>query len=246
MISPLPENLLTLYGAEEALRKHALDLVEADRRLQLHLLVVEAAMDLADSLRQFPTADEDMKVIQLMGIRMFNALATSLKLALSGYSQNSALIMRDILETVFLVDFFGHQRAAIPQWRFADRKQRMREFSPIRIREALDARDGNTGKKRAALYELFSELAAHPSMQSAEMLRPIPAGNAVIGPFLEPTHLDAVLLELGRLAVQVGEVLGAFVPPNFDTGKGVFLRFVGAKASWLQEFYPIPLAALAP
>lgn len=30
-------------------------------------------MDLADILRQFETADEDLKVIQLLGMRTFNA-----------------------------------------------------------------------------------------------------------------------------------------------------------------------------
>ena len=113
MTSKLPENLLSLYEGEEVLRQKALELVMADKRLQLHLSVVEAAMDFADTLRQASNDDEDSKVIKLMGMRMFNALAASLKLALSGYGQNSALIMRDILETVFLVDFFGHDRAAV-------------------------------------------------------------------------------------------------------------------------------------
>lgn len=194
-------------------------------------------MDLADTLRQAPNDDDDFKVIKLMGMRMFNALAVSLKLVLSGYGQNSALVMRDVLETIFLVDFFAYERAAIARWRLADRKGRMREFSPIKIREALDARDGFTGKRRAATYELFSELAAHPTMQSVEMMRPTRGGDAVIGPFLEKTSLDAVLSELGRLSVQVGEVLGAFAPRDFSKGQGVLLRFTSIKGMWLQEFY---------
>ena len=197
-------------------------------------------MDLADTLRQASNDDEDSKVIKLMGMRMFNALAASLKLALSGYGQNSALIMRDILETVFLVDFFGHDRAAVARWRLADRKGRMKEFSPIRIREALDTRDGNTKKKRAEMYEMFSELSAHPTMQSAELMRPVKGGNAVIGAFVESTSLDAVLSELGGLAVQVGEVLGVFAPSDFNKSQGVLLRFAKTKGMWLLEFYPKP------
>ena len=243
MISQIPDNLLRLYEGEEILRQKALELVAADKRLQLHMSVVEAAMNLADTLRQLRNEDEDFKVIKLLGMRMFNALAASLKLGLSGYSQNSALIMRDVLETVFLMDFFGHERAALARWRTADRKGRMKEFSPIRIREALDARDGHVKKKRAEIYEMFSELAAHPTMQSAEMMRPIMGGSAVVGPFIETTSLDAVLSELGRLAVQVGEVLGVFVPPDFNKGKGVLIRFDNAKRTWLQEFYPNPVAA---
>lgn len=238
MTYPFPKNLVSLHEVEEKLREKALGLVATEPRILLHLCVVEAAMDLADTLRQSPNDDEDYKVIKLMGMRMFNALASSLKLALTGYGQNSALIMRDVLETVFLVDYFGHEPAAIARWRLADRKSRMKEFSPIRVREALDSRDGFTKRKRAEMYEMFSELAAHPTMQSAEMMRPVRGGNAVIGPFVESTSLDAVLSELGRLAIQVGEVLGVFVAADFKKGQGALSRFTSNQGIWLMEFYP--------
>ena len=96
----IPENLTLLYQGEEMLRERALALVAGDPRLCLHLAVMEHAMDLADLLRQFETADEDLKVFQMLGMRIFNAFGASLKLALSGYAQDSALLMRDILETV--------------------------------------------------------------------------------------------------------------------------------------------------
>ena len=60
----IPENLRTLHAQEEFLRDRALELVDADGRLALHLSMVENAMNLADLLRQVPTEDEDMKVIQ--------------------------------------------------------------------------------------------------------------------------------------------------------------------------------------
>ncbi|WP_346913156.1 hypothetical protein [uncultured Roseibium sp.] len=87
----------------------------------------------------------------------------------------------------------------------------MKEFSPVKVREALDARDGFTSKRRAEMYELFSELAGHPTMKSAWMMRPQKEGDAVIGPFMEATALEAVVSEMGRLAVQVGEQINAFL-----------------------------------
>lgn len=135
----LPDNLVTLHSGEEDLREKALELIGQDARLLLHLGVVERAMDLADLLRQLHTDDEDLKVIQLLGMRTFNAFAASLKLALSGYGQTSALIMRDILETAFLIDLFQGDPTHIERWRFADKKA-LKEFSPVRVREALDAR----------------------------------------------------------------------------------------------------------
>ena len=116
-------------------------------------------------------------------MRMFNAFASSIKLVMSGYYQKGGMIMRDILETVVSYRFLPHDRPAITRWRFAEKGERMKSFSPVRIREALDKRDGNTEKKRAELYEMFSELAGHPNMKSAMMLRPKGTDDAYIGPF---------------------------------------------------------------
>ena len=70
----LPANLTSLHAGEEQLREKALALIAADERLELHLAITEAAMDLADILRQFDTTDEDLKVLQILGMRSFNAL----------------------------------------------------------------------------------------------------------------------------------------------------------------------------
>jgi hypothetical protein len=86
--------LAGLHHQEEQLREKALDLVQGDQRMQLNLALVEAAMDLADVFRRHDTSDEDLKAIKMLGMRTFNAFGASLKLALSGYSQNSALLLR--------------------------------------------------------------------------------------------------------------------------------------------------------
>jgi hypothetical protein len=234
----IPEKLVKLHRGEEDLRGKAVSWVEDDARLPLHIAVVEHSMDLADLLRQFETMDEDLKVIQILGMRAFNAFGASLKLALSGYSQNSALVMRDILETVFLIDLLQGDRSLIEKWRFADKKARMKEFGPVKVREALDRRDGFTSRKRAETYELFSELAGHPTMKSSWMMRPQRNGDAVIGPFMEKTSLEAVIAEMGRLAIQVGEQLNLFFPKDWEKAVAARLAFAQVKKRWLDEFYP--------
>ncbi|TAL78015.1 MAG: hypothetical protein EPN75_11960 [Beijerinckiaceae bacterium] len=236
----IPPNLASLHAGEEFLRDKAIGLIAGDEPLKLHLALTEAAMDLADVQRQFETADEDLKVIQLLGMRTFNAFGASVKLALSGYSQNSALILRDVLETVFLIDYFAGDRTLIARWRFADKKARLRDFGPVKVREALDARDGFTDKKRFAMYEMFSELAGHPTMKSAFMMRPQRDGDAVIGPFVETTTLEAVVSEMGRLAIQVGEQLNLFFPADWPQGLPSRLAFAKLKQRWIATFYPSP------
>ena len=235
----IPSNLAELHGGEEQLRIEALRIVARNPQLQLHLAIVEAAMDRSDTFRQFDTSDEDLKVAQVLGMRTFNALGASLKLALSGYHQNSALILRDVLETVFLLSLFAGDRTSIARWRLADKKARMNEFRPVKVREKLDARDGFTSNRRAEMYELFSELAGHPTMKSAWMLRPQKDADAIIGPFMEVQVLEAVISEMGRLAVQIGDEINAFLHPlDWAIGLPSRLAFAQKKEVWLSTFYP--------
>lgn len=236
----IPQNLRSLYGQEEILREKAEELVARETELSLHLSAIEHAMNLADLLRKYPTDDEDIKVIQILGMRTFNAFGASTKLGLSGYSQNSAMIMRDILETVFLLDLFNGDREKIEHWRIASKKDKMKNFSPYRVREALDDRDGFTERKRAEIYGLLSELAAHPSMSSALMMRPQRGGDAVIGPFIESSTLEAVLAELGRLAIQVGEILDQFFPKTWNDALPTRVAFAEVKQEWIETFYAEP------
>lgn len=237
-MTTLPENLDALHIQEEQLRAKALKLVAQDAKLGLHLVVTEQTMNVCDVLRQFQTEDENLKVIQILGMRVFNAFGASLKLAMSGYIQNSALILRDVLETVFLLDLFASDHSLIAKWRLADTTVLRQDFSPAAVRKALDKRYGHTTRKREELYKLFSQLAGHPTMKSSWMMRPERDGDAVIGPFIEKTSLDAVLSEMGRLAVQAGQHLVAFYPEPWEAGKEPRASFAKATHNWFRTFYP--------
>ena len=234
----LPQKLAALYDGEETLRHKALNVLKHNNNLEQHLIVVEAAMDIADAFRQFDTDDEDLKVLQVLGMRTFNAFGASLKLTLSGYHQNSALVMRDVLETVFLVDLFSRDHSMIQEWRFANRKTIQQKFSPVKVREKLDKLDGFTAQKRKERYQLFSELAGHPTMKSAWMMRPDKNGDAVIGPFMEASSLEAVVSEMGQLAIQIGDKLIKFFPRDWDLGTYARAEFIGKKLKWFETFFP--------
>ena len=234
----IPDNLRTLHIQEEFLRKRALEVVAADRGLRLHLVVIERAMDLLDQLRQIATDDEDMKVVQIFAMQTFTAFGASLKLALSGYGQNSVLAMRAILETTYLLDLFQSDRAQITRWRLAEDKDRRREFGPVEVRKAIDERDGFRGQKRAARYRMFSELAAHPSMKSHLMMQPRPDWDAVSGPFVEDGALAAVVSEMGRSAVEAGGVFDPFFPDDGGEAAPVRAEYRRARANWFKTFFP--------
>ena len=228
------ENLSNLYAEEEQLRVKALELVARDSQLQLHISVIGNAMNLADLFRQFPTDDEDMKVIQILGMRTFSAFGSSLKLALSGYGQNSALIMRLILETVFLLELLEGERSLIKRWRCADENERRKKFWPMPVRKALDERSGYKEKKRYRHYKLFSELAVHLTMNSVYMMRPGQDGDAQSMPFVEQGVLKDVLFEMGRLALMFGDILDHFFFKTWVDGHQARAGYKCARKSWLE------------
>jgi len=236
----MPSNLILLHQGEVVLRGKSIELVEASPKLVLHFQITELAMDAFDVFRQYRTTDEDFKVVLMLSLRVFNALAAATKLMLSGYYLFSAQILRDILETVFLLDFFRTNSAAITTWRNATREERLRDFKPVKVREELDARDGYTTKKRALLYQQFSELAGHASMVSVNMLRP-KGLDATNTPFVDPNALEAVSSEMGRLAVQAGEIIVAMARTDDEAFvikfSDVATTFVDLKTEWMETFY---------
>ena len=236
-MSFIPNNLLSLHTQEEVLREKALITLNQSKNCHLHLTVIEAAMDLADVYRQFESECEDVRIVQVLGIRTFNAFGASLKLSFSGYQQNAALVMRDVLETIFLLSYFSTNKHDIALWRNADKKTRLGKFGPAKIRKALDKRDGFTSGKRDEAYDLFCELAGHPNVRMADMLRPTPDSKIALGPFLEPSSLEAVLAEMGKLAVQVGENLSIFISDVCSSPHKSQIHFNSLKTDWIKHFF---------
>ena len=232
----IPENFRLLHAREEELRARSEEFVGVNPRLALHLLVVKRAINLADLLRQSPTPDEDLKVVQLLGMRVFNAFCACVKLAISGYGQASVLVLRDALETTNLLDLFSRDGDSVERFRFSGTKAEVREFSPFEVRLALDERDGREDRGREKQYKMLSELAAHPTMKSAFLMRTHKNGDAVSGPFVEPEFLEAVVCEFARIAGQAGEVLDRFIPETWVGALVPRRDFSEARQLWLESF----------
>lgn len=232
----IPGNLERLHNKEQEIRNSALSLIREKPQLFLHLDVIESAMSLLKSIVGLPEDDEDFRVVKLLAVRMFNAFSSSLSLMLSGYHQNSAILMRDKLETLYLLDYFSTFREKIEAWRFAEGKTKREKFSPLAIRIALDTRDGDQSGKRAERYKMFSELAAHAGMHSQHMLKSEKGGDILMGPFMVFTTLQAGLYELATIAKQTGEIIEIFFPEDWQSNDNR-IQFKEVKYIWMKTFY---------
>jgi len=229
------DNLDRLHHTELCLRKEALEIMQNNLSLRLHLDVAERTMTLAKMIYSSPVEDQDFKVIRMLSARLFNAFGACANLLLSGYHQKGAMIMRDVMETMFLIDLFKSDHTAIKRWRCANDNKSKREFSPVKVREVLDARDGVDTPKRSEAYKMLCELATHPTMGTQYMIRDGIDSDMLIGPFMGEAILRQGLEQLGVLAVETGAILDALLPEEHEV-EGVRETSALIRERWLEVF----------
>jgi hypothetical protein len=233
-----PSNLALLHQGEEALRAQSLSIITSQPDLFAHLTMIERCMDLIHVLLPDTSVrDDDQLTVGNLGIRVFNALASSLKLSLSGYYQAAAAHLRDILETTFLLDYFTTDLILITRWRTLPERERKNAFKPVTVRTALDKRDGFTSRKRAEAYDVLSRLAGHATPEGFVMLTPQPGGtNVHCGPFLEPTALLAVLAEAAKVSLQAAGAFRVLIASRTLDQYQASVDFMDAEADWMEMF----------
>ena len=207
----LPENLISLHKHEEQIRADSLRLIEAKQNLSDHLAMIHGAMAIIYALANDQVnASDDELTIQYLGLRVFNSTAASLKLSLSGYYQSAFALVRDIFETVALLDYLHTNPSQIAVWKTSDKNQRITEFGPGAIRNALNSRDQFSGNKRKEMYDRLSEYASHATAPGFQLLAP--EGLGQIGPFLSEKYLKAWLEEAVKFLVHGATIFMGHFP----------------------------------
>jgi hypothetical protein len=236
IITPyLTDNLESLCKDERELHTKSVLEINSDPQLRDQLIILQESLNLVfDLTKSYKNQSDDELTIQYIGIRLFNSIAVSLKLMLSGYYQSSAIIQRDILETGFLLDYFLSNQDKIKVWKKSTNKERNQKFKPVIIRIALDKRDGFNGKIRMKAYQLLCEFAAHPTYPGFQMVSP--RGFGELGPFFDKKFLKATLEELSlRVPLFVIIYLNHFkkLPTSFLKVRADYLIHI---KEWAQKY----------
>jgi len=232
----MKDNLTSLHEHEEKLRIESLALIAPRAELSDHLALIREAMNVIWAFTQEHVHNSDDEVtMQFLGIRLFNASAESLKLALSGYYQKAFVHVRDILETYFLVDYLRSNPNKIAEWKNSTKRQRLKEFSPKRVREELDKRDGYKEDGRKFAYDLISENASHATYRGFHLTTQNGLGQ--IGPFLDEAKLQAWLEEMAKRFGHAAVILVADyegMDHSLDLTRQHFLRTIN---EWGTKYY---------
>ena len=234
-----PVKLALLHSGEEALRAKSLARIAEHPDMAAHLAMIGRCMDLIYALLpSVKVQDANQLALGNMGIRVFNALAASIKLMMAGYYQASALQLRDILETIFLLDHFSTNVNLVTRWRSLSEKDRKREFKPTTVRTALDSRDGFTENRRTKAYDPLCKLAGHVTPEGFIMLIPAQHSNNVhCGPFLENRALEATLFEAAKLATQSANAFSTVIANVSLDHVDARIAFLEDSAKWFDQFF---------
>lgn len=173
--------------------------INSNSNCNAHLdLLQESTKPLYEIIMTYKHKNDDELALLGIGIRLFNDIMSSFKLMIAGYYQVSFSIQRDLLETGFLLDYFRTDKSLISEWRTCTKEERLKKFSPKKVRDKLDKRDGFTSGKREKDYRLFCEYASHPTHGGSRIFTK--NGLAETGPFYDEKKLKSTLFELTKWA----------------------------------------------
>lgn len=236
-MTEIPENFDLLADGEQAIRDQSKAAIAASEDLSLHARMIERAMNVLHHMaRRRPHTDDDDLVLQMLAARLFNSGASAMKLLMGGYYQSAVMIMRDILETTFLLDYFHSNPTQIAVWRQCTEKERIGKFGAAKIRIALDDRDGYTERKREAAYNLLCQLGTHPTYTGFQMLQAKGSNLVNVGPFFEPASLDAVLSELAKTILQAGSQARHAEERDIADYR-ISIDYLTVQADWSDHFF---------
>jgi hypothetical protein len=246
MVTPA-DNLASLHRLEEQLREQSLAVITNDPTLSEHWTFLAQAMGAIYTFtHDHPHTSNDELTLQYLGVRLFNAAGASIKLATVGYYQKAFHQVRDILETSFLVDYLSTYPEKIDDWRRADKKNRIAQFGPGVIRNALDKRDGYTSGERKRFYDLISEAASHPTHAGIALTATGPDNLVQVGPFFDQKKLrvwlQEIVLRLSPAALHLMSDAG-----GNDLGfLAARMHYLEVARSWWSKYHGLNITEVGP
>jgi hypothetical protein len=156
----------------------------------------------------------------------------------AGRYDEALLLIRALGEITNLLTLFATDSAGLQKWRSADEETRRQEFSPVKVRLALE-REQIPIPMDQARYKLLCGLTAHPT-PSAKPGMHNPVGRPVLGGHVQIAGVVVVLNELARV---VGCAAVA-APPLLEIPSNAKIRMRTVGADLLRSSGPLTLETI--
>lgn len=219
----VPENLISLWKAEDELLGWSEEVLQSEEYLLDHLDLIETYIGCVDMMRKQPLKSERHTAIAGLFFRSYDSMSHCVRGALSGNYSGSAMYARDLIETQFLISYLMQEEGRPEKWLGSEPETARRDYSPVKVRKALDERDGFKEQKRHKHYAMLSALGSHPTPASLELKRD---GTRAInsGPFKHSQMLKECIQEAAKAAILLGGVLLVYCNEEVPNGGAIGSR----------------------
>jgi hypothetical protein len=149
--------------------------------------------------------------------RAYNLGCSAYLLAERGFYDEALNLVRSIGEIANLVLLSVSEEGAIQAWIRADRRTRLRDFSPARVRERLERTPGLAGAMPAAAdwYQELCERYTHPTPDTKPG-RHNDIALSLVGGCFQASGVERVMGELAHVLAATAMVAGRFAQMKDD------------------------------
>lgn len=177
-------------------------------------------------------------VVESLAGRVYGLACGSHRLMQAGRYDESLLLIRALGEVTNLLTLFAMNATALVSWRAADEKTQRHDFSPVKVRLALENAQISIPMDQSR-YELLCGLTAHPTPSTKPGMHN-PSGRSVLGGHVQIAGIVVVLNELARVlgcaAVAAASLLDLPIEPK--------LRMRAEGADLLKASGPLTLQTI--
>ena len=129
--------------------------------------------------------------------RVYGLACGSHRLMQAGRYDESLLLIRALGEVTNLLTLFATDKSVLEDWRVADDKAQRRDFSPVKVRLALESGQIPIPMDQSR-YKQLCGLTAHPTPSTKPGMHN-PSGRSVLGGHVQIAGVVVVLNELARI-----------------------------------------------
>ena len=181
-------------------------------------------------------------VIEYLCGRVESNARTALRLLRFGFYDESLLVCRAIGETANLLQLFCHDKYAIDEWRVSSRRDRVKNFTPVKVRLRLEELQ-TTPVINKERYTLLCERGAHVHPKTKPQSHNI-LGVPIVGARLQEEGMLVCLNELA-LALATTAIFGAILldleidirERIFSAAKSLAEQIGGANIVEIDEYH---------
>lgn len=188
------------------IRKRTELFINSDEDLKKHVKQIEACIVFLHELILAVESDQEhLLILDRLAVRSLNSIIASYWLVRSGLYQPSITMVRDVVETSFLLDLFSIDPTQILVWAKGTEKEK-NAFRPFEVRKYLDNAKNQKNSKRDEIYKFMSKQAAHPDSDGFSVISP--NNMTQIGPFPDFALFKACIEDITKHAVYLALIFG--------------------------------------